>query len=227
MVAATTSRVATSRPGSHPTLASRLSLDLPFQVRHGSRSRPQVALTFHGEGEPELAEAVLASAEEAGARVTVMAVGAWLDTYPEIAGRIMAGGHDLGNHTQHHVDISTLSAEAVYKEIDGCAQRLQRLTGSRGVWFRPSHALLATPQVQQQARKAGYTHCLSYDVDSLDHGDPGAESVCRTVLSTVRPGSVVSMHMGCNGTLAALPAILDELHRRGLEAVTATRLLRP
>jgi peptidoglycan/xylan/chitin deacetylase (PgdA/CDA1 family) len=67
---------------------------------------------------------------------------------------------------------------------------------------------------------------LSYDVDSLDHGDPGAESVCRTVLSTVRPGSVVSMHMGCNGTLAALPAILDELHRRGLEAVTATRLLR-
>jgi peptidoglycan/xylan/chitin deacetylase (PgdA/CDA1 family) len=227
MVAATSPRVSTSRPGSHPSLASRLSLDLPFQVRHGSRSRPQVALTFHGEGEPELAEGVLAIAEEAGAGVTVMAVGAWLDTYPEIAGRIMAGGHDLGNHTQHHLDMYTLSAEAVYREIDNCAQRLQRLTGSRGMWFRPSHALLATPQIQQQARRAGYAHCLSYDVDSLDHGDPGAKSVCQTVLSTVRPGSVVSMHMGHRDTLAALPAILDGLHAHGLTAVTATRLLRP
>lgn len=208
-------------------ITARPSKELPFQVRHGSRSRPLVALTFHGQGEPDLAEAVLHAAERAGAHITVMAVGVWLDAHPQIAPRIVAAGHDLGNHTQHHRDMTGMSAEAVYREIDACAQRLYWLTGSKGTWFRPSYLPLATPLIQGQARVAGYRHCLSYDVDSLDYADPGPDAVHKTVLSAVRPGSVVSMHMGYGGTLEALPGIFDGLRRRGLEPVTATQLLQP
>ncbi|WP_030903117.1 polysaccharide deacetylase family protein [Streptomyces sp. NRRL F-5126] len=211
-----------------PAVASPAALPphLPDQVRHGPRDRPNVALTFHGQGAPDLAEAVLSTAERAGARLTVLAVGTWLDAHPGIARRILSGGHDLGNHTQHHVDISAMGAADAYREIDDCARRLRRLTGSAGTWFRPSQAVLATPLVQRQARKAGYAHCLSYDVDSLDYTDPGAGAVRGTVLAAVRPGSVVSMHLGHTGTLEALPGILDGLRSRGLSAVTATRMVR-
>jgi peptidoglycan/xylan/chitin deacetylase (PgdA/CDA1 family) len=197
---------------------------LPFHLSSGPRTRPAVALTFHGQGDPALAGALLAEAERAHARLTVLAVGSWLDAQPRMARRILDGGHELGNHTQHHIDISALPAARAYAEIADCATRLHRLTGSIGRWFRPSQAKDCTATVARQAARAGYPHCLGYDVDSLDWTDPGPDAVVRTVLEKSRPGSIVSLHLGHPGTVTALPGILDGLHRRGLRTVTTTEL---
>lgn len=198
---------------------------LPVQIAHGPRNGRAVALTFHGRGDPRTATALLGEAERAGARVTVLAVGDWLDEQPAMARRILDGGHELGNHTMHHRDICALPAAEAYAEISRCADRLRALTGGIGSWFRPSQARRATDLVTGLARKAGYPHVLSYDVDSLDANDPGAPALRRTVLDAVRPGSVVSLHLGHAGTVAALPPILDGLRRRGLRAVTTTELV--
>jgi len=202
----------------------RLAAGLPFEISSGPRTRPAVALTFHGQGDPAIATALLAEAARADARITVLAVGSWLDEQPAMARRILDGGHELGNHTQSHRSISTMDADAAYQEIARCAERLKQLTGTAGRWFRPSEAMDCTATVAAQARRAGYSHCLGYDLDSLDYTDPGPDAVTRTVLDAVRPGSVVSMHFGHTGTVAALPAILDGLHRRGLRAVTTSEL---
>ncbi|HEU5354689.1 MAG TPA: polysaccharide deacetylase family protein [Actinocrinis sp.] len=183
-----------------------------------------VALTFHGDGTPALATALLSEAERGGARVTVLAVGRWLGEYPQMARRVLDGGHELGNHTEHHIDIDTLSPSAAYTEIEDCAARLLKLTGSRGRWFRPSQAQHATATVRAAAARAGYPTVLSYDLDSLDYTDPGTDAIVHNVLSAVRAGDVVSMHLGHAGTIAALPAILDGLRTRGLQAVTASAL---
>ncbi|GGZ77187.1 polysaccharide deacetylase family protein [Streptomyces echinoruber] len=197
----------------------------PAQITHGPRDRPRVALTFHGQGDPALARALLAAAETHGARLTVLAVGSWLDAHPEMARRILDGGHDLGNHTQRHVAVNALPEIEARAEITGCARRLRRLTGSVGTWFRPSRAPTASPLVARLARAAGYPHVLSYDVDSLDHTAPGAAAVTHTVLGAIRNGSVVSLHCGYPDTVAALPGLLHALDRRGLRAVTTTELL--
>jgi peptidoglycan/xylan/chitin deacetylase (PgdA/CDA1 family) len=214
----------TASPG--PASASaKPAPQLGPQVAHGPRDRPQVALTFHGQGPVPMAEALLAEAERAGARVSVLAVGTWLEQYPTIARRILGGGHDLGNHTMHHLDIAAMDASAAYAEIAGCARRLRSLTGSPGRWFRPSQTQYATPLIEREAGKAGYLTCVSYDVDSLDYTDPGPDAVVSTVLAKARPGSIVSLHLGHPGTVTALPAILRGLDRRGLRPVTLTSLL--
>jgi peptidoglycan/xylan/chitin deacetylase (PgdA/CDA1 family) len=64
---------------------------------------------------------------------------------------------------------------------------------------------------------------LSYDLDSLDWTDPGPATV-RAQLRKATAGSVVSMHLGHHGTLAALPGILADLRERGLRPVTASQL---
>ncbi|WSA79198.1 polysaccharide deacetylase family protein [Streptomyces sp. NBC_01799] len=215
---------ASARPP-HSAPAAHRFPGQPVEIDHGPRSRPRVALTFHGQGDPAIARAVLAEAERAHARVTVLAVGSWLDEHPEMARRILDGGHDLGNHTQSHVDISAMGEAAAYAEITGCAQRLRRLTGSIGTWFRPSRSRYATPLVQRLARRAGYPHVLSYDVDSLDFTSPGAAAVTRKVAGEIRNGSVVSLHFGYADTVAALPVLLTEIDRRQLRAVTTTELL--
>ncbi|GAA3130861.1 polysaccharide deacetylase family protein [Streptomyces echinatus] len=215
-----------SRAGSRSVApAPRAYPGQPAQIAHGPRTRPRVALTFHGQGDPALARTLLATAERYGARLTVLAVGTWLDEHPGLARRILDGGHDLGNHTQRHIGVNTLPEPDARREITDCAERLERLTGSIGTWFRPSRAPAASPLVTRLAHAAGYPHVLSYDVDSLDYTGPGAAAVTRKILAEVRNGSVVSLHFGHPDTVAALPDVLTELGRRGLRAVTTTELL--
>ncbi|WP_307082586.1 polysaccharide deacetylase family protein [Streptomyces canus] len=208
----------------HPVRSPSAAPALPAQLTHGPRDRPRVALTFHGDGDPATAGTLLTEAEKYGARVTVLAVGTWLDAHPDLARRILDGGHDLGNHTLRHLDINAMSETEAREEITGCAERLKRLTGSIGTWFRPSRTPVATPLVTRLAQEAGYAHVLSYDVDSLDFTSPGAPVVARKVLTEIREGSVVSLHFGYADTIAALPVVLEELDRRGLAAVTTTEL---
>ena len=200
-------------------------LHLSGEIAHGPRRRRQVALTFHGAGDPAVARRLLAAAASAGARITVLAVGTWLDAQPEIARMILDGGHELGNHTQNHANISAMNPHAVHAEIAECAARLRKLTGSIGTWFRPSQTPHANAVIRAQAAKVGYHTCLSYDVDSLDYQDPGPQAVARNVLRGARGGSIVSMHLGHPGTVTAMPVILDGLRARGLRAVTVSTLL--
>jgi peptidoglycan/xylan/chitin deacetylase (PgdA/CDA1 family) len=185
-----------------------------------------VALTFHGQGEPALVRQLLAELGSGGARGTVLAVGGWLAAQPAMARLILDGGHELGNHTQNHLDIAQMSSGQAFAEIDACAQVLKRLTGSIGLWFRPSQTQHSTPTIRAQARRVGYPTCLSYDLDSLDYTDPGPASVVSATLGAVRNGSIVSLHFGHAGTVTAIPQILDGLRQRGLTAVTMTELIR-
>lgn len=198
---------------------------LPFRIAHGPRDRPRVALTFDGRGDPDLAHAALARCEQAGARVTVLAVGAWLAEHPGLARRILDGGHEIGNHTEHHLDLASLDERAAYEEIAACARRLRRLTGSIGSWFRPSPTAYASPLLQRLAQRAGYPHVLGCDVESLDHAATGVAAVTRKVAGELRNGSVVELSLGRPLTVDALPLLLAEIGRRGLRAVTATELL--
>ncbi|MFG2834956.1 polysaccharide deacetylase family protein [Streptomyces zaomyceticus] len=212
-------------PAPHAAPAPRRLPGRPAEITHGPRDRPRVALTFHGQGDPALARTLLGQAEKAGARVTVLAVGSWLDAHPDLARRVLDGGHDLGNHTQRHIDVNAMTETEALAEIEACATRLRRLTGSIGTWFRPSRTQHAAPAVLRAAHRAGYPHVLSYDVDSLDFTSPGPAAVVRNVTGSVRAGSVVSLHFGYPDTAAALPLLLADLDRRGLRAVTTTELL--
>ncbi len=191
---------------------------------HGPRSRPEVALTFHGAGDPAVARQLLEIFAARHAQVTVLAVGTWLAANPEMAKEIVGAGHELGNHTWTHPVLADLPKTAVQGEIERCRDLIDRLTGSPGVHFRQSSAQHSTPLIRQVAGAAGYRVCLSYDIDSLDWTDPGPDAVRRNV-TAARPGSVVSMHFGHPGTAGAMPGVLDDLANRGLRPVSASRLL--
>lgn len=118
-----------------------------------------------------------------------------------------------------------LSAREDDREIQRTADLLERLTGAPGRWFRPSGTPRSTPTIRAAAGESGYSQCLAYDVDPLDYTDPGAAAVTRRLLDAVRPGSIVSLHLGHAGTVSALPDVLAGLSRKGLRAVTATELL--
>ena len=97
--------------------------------------------------------------------------------------------------------------------------RFFRPSGTSDGTQRPADAVLAA------AGTAGYPVVLGFDVDPLDYDQPGADVVSQRVLDRVKAGSIVSLHFGYAGTVAALPKILDGLAQRQLTPVTASQLL--
>lgn len=223
---------ATPSPSRSATVPPTRSPDPPrvrpvhaVEIAHGPRGVPRVALTFHGSGSTSLAEALLREAERLGVKVTVLAVGTWLDRHPAMAARILRGGHDLGNHTFHHYPMRNLNRVETLHEVRGCAEILHRLTGSAGRWFRASGTQHTTALIRWAAGEAGYRTCLSYDVDTLDYQDPGAAAVVRNGLRAAQAGSILSLHLGHAGTVAALPELVRGLRAKGLTPVTVDDLL--
>ncbi|MGO4600008.1 polysaccharide deacetylase family protein [Terrabacter sp. 2RAF25] len=194
-------------------------------VRTGPVGAQRVALTFHGAGAPALTLRVLDTAKAHAAKVTVFAVGTWLNVNPSLGRAILAGGHDLGNHTYSHRPMRRLTASEADLEVRRGAAAVAAVRGSAGLLFRPSGTQLSTSTIRAAALAAGYHRCVSYDVDPLDYLDPGTTAVRDRTLAAVRDGSIVSLHLGHPGTVAALPGILDGLEQRGLTAVTVTELL--
>jgi peptidoglycan/xylan/chitin deacetylase (PgdA/CDA1 family) len=186
-------------------------------------------LTFHTDGDLGLAEQLLGTLSARKAPITAFVVGQWLDANPTWAKRLVDGGHELANHTYTHPSFASLSAAAMAEEITRCRDVLTRLTGSGGRAFRPSGTGDGTQRpsdaVLAAAGDAGYPVVLGFDVDPLDYDQPGVDVVVARVLDRVKAGSIVSLHFGYPGTVAAVPKILDGLAQRQLTPVTASQLL--
>jgi len=216
----TTGTTTSPTPGRQSVLASAGA-----DIGSGPRDVPAVALTFHGAGPAARTSAVLAVARAHGAHLTVFAVGQWLRANPALGRAILAEGHDLGNHTWSHQPMRRLTAAEAETEVSRGAAEVASVRGSAGLLFRPSGTPTSTAVIRAAARAAGYQRCISYDVDPQDFLDPGASVVRDRTLAAVGAGSIVSLHLGHAGTVAALPGILSGLRTRGLRAVTVTELL--
>lgn len=198
-------------------------------VSTGPTNTKQVALTFHTDGDPALAAQLLDALAAGNAKATCFVVGMWLASNQSWAQRILDGGHELANHTYNHLSFETLSTQQKVDEIQRCRDLLVQLTGTGGTFFRPSGTDdgVTSPSADTLAAagQESYRYVLGYDVDPLDYQNPGADAVTSRVLDNVKAGSIVSLHFNHPGTIAALPAILDGIHQRGLTPVTASKLL--
>jgi peptidoglycan/xylan/chitin deacetylase (PgdA/CDA1 family) len=172
-----------------------------------------------------MAQKLLKILKDTQAPVTVFAVGAWLKADNMIAKQILDGGHDLGNHTMNHLQSKTLSATKLDSEINGCAKELVSLIGNHGKFFRPSGTQYSTPLIRKTALKYGYKKCISYDVDSHDYQDVGKAAVIKNVMSTVKNGSIISIHFGHQDKIDALPTLITQLKAKGLTPVTLSTML--
>jgi peptidoglycan/xylan/chitin deacetylase (PgdA/CDA1 family) len=223
----TTSPPATTPPTT-PTTTARPAGPAEF-VATGPTAAPRVALTFHTDGDLGVADQILGLLGQRKVPITAFVVGRWLDANPTWAQRLVDGGHELANHTYTHPGFAALAPAAMADEITRCRDVLARLTGSGGRYFRPSGTGDGTQRpsdaVLVAAGSAGYPVVLGFDVDPLDYDQPGPDVVTQRVLDRVKAGSIVSLHFGYAGTVAALARILDGLAQRQLTPVTASQLL--
>jgi peptidoglycan/xylan/chitin deacetylase (PgdA/CDA1 family) len=194
-------------------------------VQHGPSDSGAVALTFHGSGDIALTRRMLDLTKRLGVPITVFAVGTWLDANPGVARDLLAAGHELANHTYTHPVMGRLGRAAAATEITRCRDALSAHGGGPGRWFRPSGMDVATPLVLEEAGKAGYATVIGYSVDSHDYLDPGPSIIESRVAAGTRPGAIVSLHLGHEGTLTAMEPMVQRIRAAGLRPVTVSTLL--
>ncbi|HUQ62440.1 MAG TPA: polysaccharide deacetylase family protein [Acidimicrobiales bacterium] len=197
----------------------------PARFIKSGPDRNQIALTFHGSGDPTLAARLLDEARRSGAPITVFAVGQWLVENPTMAQTLETAGHELANHTYTHPALRSVSRSTLVSEITRCRDVLQQETGSTGRWFRPSGTDEPTQAMLEEAGAAGYSVVVGYDVDPLDYQDPGAAAIVERVGAGLHPGAVVSLHTGHAGTVTAFGPIVADIRRAGFQPVLLRDLL--
>lgn len=137
-------------------------------------------------------------------------VGNYLQTAPELVQRMADDGHLVGNHTEHHWDMSRIAdRETFRKELETVEEQYRELTGQEmEKFYRPPQGVYSEENLRM-AKELGYKTVfwsLAY-VDWYQDDQPTAEQAFSKLIPRIHPGAVVLLH----STSQTNAAILDEL----------------
>lgn len=214
---------AIARPGS--------SLFYPT-VRHGPRGDRRVALTFDDGPDPATTPAVLAALAETQARATFFVIGKALAAQPDLARRIAAAGHALGNHSWRHSRWQNLrGARSHLDEIDRCQRAVCAVAGTAApILYRPPIGLKSGGLASAAWRRR--VTIVAWSLHSRDTRLADPRRIARRVLARVRGGDIILLHDGHDlpgrrrpHCAEAVRLIVHGLRERGFECVTVPELL--
>jgi peptidoglycan/xylan/chitin deacetylase (PgdA/CDA1 family) len=197
----------------------------PSYRTNGPRSRRAVALTFD-DGPGPYTSRVLDILRRTGTRATFFLIGRQVRGGGAVLRRALREGHALANHTWSHANVSG-GGLGQLRSTQGV---IRSVTGYTPCLFRAPYGAVSGAVISQ-ARGLGML-TIQWDVDTNDWRRPGTGAIIADAWAAravaVRPGSIVLMHDagGPRGqTLAALPAVIRTLRRRGYRLVTVPELL--
>ena len=187
--------------------------------------KKQVALSFDAAWGNEDTRRILDILKKHNVKVTFFMTGGWVESYPEDVRAILADGHDLGNHSENHKNMSELSDEACQEEIQKVHTKVQELTGYEMCLFRPPFGDYDN-HVIKNVQKCGY-YPIQWSIDSLDWKDYGADDIVKRVVESdkLNNGAIILMHNGAKYTADALDAVITGLQDKGYEIVPISELI--
>ena len=193
-------------------------------LRCASPSRQQVALTFDDGPTGKFTPKVLAILKQHKVRATFFVLGGMAKRNPSLLRQIRDEGHLVASHSYSHPKRG--SVETWRDELTRTDEAIRAAGVTPAPYFRPPHGTV-TQAVRQVCSELHQTIIL-YTLLSSDWTRPGKDALVRQVVGTLAPGGVVVLHDGGGErgqTVAALPAIIEGLRKKGLEPVRLDELL--
>ncbi|HEY2855112.1 MAG TPA: polysaccharide deacetylase family protein [Gemmatimonadaceae bacterium] len=187
-----------------------------------------VALTLDDGPSGAMTDTVLSILRAHHATATFFVTGHELALSPSSGTRIVAAGHELGNHSYSHSHMIGMSPRRIRAEL-ARTDTLIRAAGERGpIYFRPPYGvkLVGLPWVLWRAGRT--TVMWSLEPDSYPNVAASKDGIVNYVLSRVRPGSILLLHVWYPSratSRAALGPLVDSLHARGYRVVSVRELL--
>ena len=179
-----------------------------------------VALTFD-DGPSVYTEGLLDILQEHEVQVTFFILGQSARIQSETVSRMFAEGHQIGNHTWHHPNLTQLSDELIQQQIQQTDDIVIQIIGQPTQHLRPPYGAY-----NDRVMAVSGLPIIFWSVDPLDWKDRDAEIVAARIIESPA-GAIILAHDIHKTTVAAVPAIIEALHKRGIHFVTVTKLFEP
>ena len=176
--------------------AYQIPFFLPFlysnRLWSGPASERKISLTFDDGPVPGITDWVLEELEKRGLKATFFMVGDNVRKHPALAQSVLEAGHQLGNHTYHHLSGWKTSTKTYLDDVASCDAILADTVGEMPRFFRPPYGWMSPGQAKGlvPAKKIVMWNLLSYDFDS----DLSSEILIRECTSRTVPGTIVVFH---------------------------------
>jgi peptidoglycan-N-acetylglucosamine deacetylase len=186
--------------------------------------QPYVAMTFDDGPSAANTPRLLDMLKQRNIKATFFLIGQNAAANPNIVRRILAEGHEIGNHTWTHPQLSKLTDDRVTAEITKTQDAIKQASGFTPTILRPPYGAI-TPRQREWIEKQFGLSIILWSVDPLDWKRPGPSVVTQRILSQARPGAIILSHDIHKQTVDAMPATLDGLIAKGYKFVTVSQLI--
>lgn len=193
-------------------------------VWRGPDNRREVSLTLDDGPDPAYTPRILEILKAHQVRATFFLIGEKATRHGALVARILADGHQIGNHSYSHPNFSGLSWKAARNEIATTRRVLEELQPGRTCrLFRPPHGTVCAASTFVPWLK-GNTVVL-WNVDFKDfRAEQPAEITNRVSARRFAPGDIILYHGHNPAALGALPCILQSAQHEGLTFVPVSRM---
>ena len=193
-----------------------------------STTEKVVALTFDDGPSAGPTDEILAILAAENVKATFFVIGGELEQNPAEGKKIVAAGHELGNHSYSHERMLLSSPATVKQEIES-TDGLIRSVGYQGeIFFRPPYTkkLFTLPYYLSKTNRK----TITFDVEPETYPEIAAtaEKITEHVLTTTQPGSIILLHVmygSRNESRKSVKPIIEGLKAKGYSFKTVAELL--
>lgn len=189
---------------------------------HGNPNLPMAALSFDDAPHPLFEPLLLDSLRRFGIKATFFCIGRNATAYPYFVRDMVGAGHEVGNHTYHHVRLPPLPDGEVRDELEMCNRVLRGITGQPVRYFRPPGGDYSSATLRI-ASSLGLTTTFWTD-DPADFDNPGDAVLESRLTSKLRAGGIVLLHDNVLQSIQVLPAFLNVSKKRQIALTTVGKL---
>ncbi len=184
--------------------------------------KPKIAITFDDGPHPVWTPKLLEGLKEREVLATFFLIGENIEGNEELVKEMYEGGHIVGNHTYHHVEMTKLSDEKAAEEIRMTNEKISAITGAPVAFMRPPFGAW-----QKELEWQMQVLPVSWSVDPLDWTTKNADEIVQKVVTEVKENDIILMHDCYESSVSAALRIIDILKESGYEFVTVEELILP
>lgn len=193
-----------------------------LKLTRGAKRSPKVALTFDDGPHPEFTPKLLDILKRYNVKATFFVVGKLAEQHPDLIRAETLAGHEVGNHTYHHVNLTKIPVNEIAVEWQACQEVVKSETGNTMRACRPPGGDY-DKDVIAIATRLGLITVLWTD-DPGDYANPGEKVIRSRVLRWINNGAIILLHDGVQQTIDVLPQIIETLQARGMHFQTASEM---